>query len=333
MKKVLLLHTGGTVGMRPRQPDEVLAPGEFGPTLRELVPELSRVAEIEARVLFNLDSTDLGPEHWLQLAQAIHATGSDYDGVVVTHGTDAMASTAAALSFLLRGLPFPVVLTGSQRPLSDVHSDGRTNLLGAVDLATRGIREVGIYFDGQLLRGNRTVKRDTFGFAAFESPHFPPLAEIGTSVRVHAAALPDRGPGFDVDGGFDPRICAIWLHPGTDGFVLRGLVPHEPRAVLLIAPGVGNIPVSTPQVGEAIEELVGAGCVVAIGSQARGGGSDLSLYAGGRLALDRGAVGIGDMTVETALVKLMWLAQRHPGADAVRAALHEDVAGEITLGG
>ena len=192
-KRVLILHTGGTLGMRPREPDQALAPDEFGPTVLEHAPELRQLAEIDTRVLGNIDSTDLTPTHWIELAENVCAAATRYDGIVITHGTDAMAFTASALSFLLENLPLPVVLTGSQRPLTDPRSDARANLVGATDLATRDIPEVAIYFDGKLLRGNRTTKISSFAFGAYESPNFPPLAEVGTGVKRVVEPLRPRG--------------------------------------------------------------------------------------------------------------------------------------------
>ena len=139
--RVLILHTGGTLGMRPREPDQALAPDEFGSAILGQVPEATRIADLDARVFCNIDSSDVTPSHWMQLGTEIAADIHEYDGIVVTHGTDAMAYTASALSFLLRDLPRPVILTGAQRPLADPHTDGRGNLIGAIDLATRPIPE------------------------------------------------------------------------------------------------------------------------------------------------------------------------------------------------
>jgi L-asparaginase len=329
-KRVLILHTGGTLGMRPRHPDRALEPDEFGETVLAHAPELTRIAEIDTRMLFNLDSSDLTPEHWVRLAEAVAASSEDYDGIVITHGTDAMVYTASALSYMLRDLPLPVILTGSQRPLSDVHSDGRANLVGAVDLALRPIPEVGIYFNGFLLRGNRAVKHTTFAFGAFRSPNFPPLAEVGTELRLLTAPLLPSGP-FRLEGGFDRRVAVAWLHPGDDGAVLGGLVDSEAKAVLVAAFGYGNLPVADRRVAEALGALVEAGKVVAIGSQSYKGRVDLTRYAGGRLALDLGAVGIGDMTLQAATVKLMYLWTLHDSAEAVREALTWPIAGEISV--
>lgn len=325
---VLILHTGGTLGMRPREPDRALAPDEFGAAVLEHVPEITRIADVETRLLFNLDSSDVGPRHWAELAVAIHESAGRYAGVVVTHGTDAMAYTAAALSYILRGLDFPVILTGSQRPLIDVHSDGRANLVGAVDLALRRIPEVTIYFDGLLLRGNRAVKSSTFAFGAFRSPNFPPLAEIGTEVKLITPPLEPEG-AFRLEGCYDKRVAAVRLTGGDDGATLRALVDTDVRAVLLCAFGFGNIPVHDTAVADAVAALVGSGKIVAVGSQAAQGRVDLGRYAGGRLVRDAGAVGIGDMTIEAATVKLMYLLGSLESPERVRSELTRPIAGEI----
>jgi L-asparaginase len=328
-ERVLILHTGGTLGMQPREPDQALAPGEFGATVLEHVPELTRIADIDTRMLFNLDSSDLAPNHWMELARAIFEARDDYSGIVITHGTDAMAYTASALSFVLRNLPFPVILTGSQRPLADVHSDGRANLVGAVDLALRPIPEVSIYFDGLLLRGNRAVKYSTFAFGAYQSPSFPPLAEVGTDVRLEERPLQPSG-AFRLEGHFDDRVAVVWLHPGDDGSVLSGLVDSDTVAVLVAGFGYGNIPVADRRVAEAIRALTQAGKVVAIGSQSPSASVDLTRYSGGRLAQEGGATGIGDMTTQAAAVKLMYLSAILDSPDAVKKALLVPIAGEIS---
>lgn len=327
--KVRIIHTGGTLGMRPREPDRALAPDEFGDTVLEHVPELAELADVETHVAWHLDSTDLTHEHWMHLGRQIAAALDRVDGVVITHGTDAMAYTASALSYVLRNLPKPVILTGSQRPLADVRSDARSNLVGAVDLATRGIPEVSIYFGGRLLRGNRATKTSSFAYGAFHSPNFMPLAEVGTDVRTVASPLVPDGP-FERVGSFDPRVSAVTAVPGPHLAALEALLDTETAAVLLSALGVGNIPVVDRATARAIRALVDAGKVVAIRSQAVHGRVDLTHYAGGRLAAESGAVGTADMTAEAATVKLMYLLGTHEGrADEVRGRLLAPIAGEL----
>lgn len=327
-KRVLILNTGGTLGMRPREPERTLAPDEFGPTLLEHVPELSELADIETRTVFNIDSTDMSPRHWKALAGEIVALRSEYDGVVITHGTDAMAYTASALSFLLRGLDFPVILTGSQRPLADARSDGRGNLVAAVDLAVRDIPEVAIYFHGILLRGNRATKTSTFAYGAFESPNLQPLAEVGTRVKLMHPALRQPGP-FRLEGDLDPSVAVFWMVPGQDAAALKALLASEVKAVLLIACGVGNLPVGEPLLAQAIEEATARGQIVAVGSQSAHGQVDLGAYVGGRLANELGTVGTADMTIEAATVKLMYLLATSGSPEEIRTALEVPIAGEI----
>lgn len=331
MPKVLLLHTGGTLGMRPRQPDQALAPDEFGPTLLSLVPELQAIAEVEARVLCNLDSCDITPSHWSVFAETIADEIDNYDGIVLTHGTDAMAYTASALSYVLRDLHRPVILTGSQRPLAEPRSDARGNLVGAVELATRDIPEVGIYFDGLLLRGNRATKQSSFRLAAYHSPNLAPLAEVGTDVVVNDHVNRPQGK-FRMEGQFDRNVACVRLLPGQSAGSLAGLRGSGTRALLVEAFGVGNVPVKDHAVVNALAELVSDGVLVAIGSQVQHGRVDLGHYAGGRLARDIGAVGIEDMTLEAATVKLMYLLGTYPDVAEVKARLNTPIAGEMTIG-
>jgi len=328
-KRILILHTGGTLGMKPRDPDRVLAPDEVGATLLHYVPELEEFADITTRVLFNIDSTDITPEHWNKLAAEIVPAVETYNGVVIAHGTDAMAYTGSALSFLLRNLPCPVILTGSQLPLADARSDAPGNLIGAVDLATHEIQEVAIYFHNLLLRANRVTKTSTFAYGAFKSPNFLPLAEVGTSIQPYSRTLSSDGP-FKMEGTFDPRVAVIRLSPGQPADALGALRDTDTRAVLLEAFGSGNIPVQRTGIADAIRMLTETGKLVAIGSQSPNGRVDLSQYSGGRLARDAGAIGIGDMTLEAATVKLMYLFGTLDSVDEVRKAMPVPIAGELT---
>jgi L-asparaginase len=290
---------------------------------------MGQIADVSIRYLFNIDSSDMTPDHWMGLASEISGAVGEYAGVVVTHGTDTMAYTAAALSYVLRNLPFPVILTGSQRPLVDVRSDARANLVGAVDLATRDIPEVAIYFGGQLLRGNRAIKSSTFDFGAFSCPNFPPLAKLGAGYRLVTEPLRPTGK-FSVEGTFDPRVAVIWWAPGQPVAPLEALVGTHTKGVLLEAFGMGNIPVANDTMCTALGALVDRGIVVAIGSQSPHGRIDLDLYPGGRKASEVGVVGTGDMTCEAGSVKLMYLLGTCKSHDEVRSRLTEPIAGEIS---
>ncbi|RMG68452.1 MAG: asparaginase [Calditrichaeota bacterium] len=329
---ILILHTGGTFGMMPVAPTDTLAPSDIQEVLQRFLPELEKIADLSVEVVFNLDSADLQIHHWQCLAEQIFHQLDRYDGFVIIHGTDAMVYTAAALSFMLQNLPKPVVLTGSQRPIAEIRSDARSNLINAVELATHPIPEVGIFFGTSLFRGNRTIKYSTVEFNAFVSPNYPVLASVGLDVKVsHSALLPQpAGP---------PRLCpamsqavqVVRYFPGMPAEPLLRWVDHPVEAVVIEALGLGNVAVRENSLIPAVRALTEAGKVVAISSQCLHGGVDLSRYANGRALLEAGAVGVGDMTTETTIVKLMHLLGCHAGdPQRIRQQLVTPLAGEIS---
>jgi L-asparaginase len=314
---LLLIHTGGTVMMRSGS-TEPLRPDAYTRDLLEELPVLKRVADIETRILFNLDSSDIQPHHWVELAHEVHGALDRYDGVVVVHGTDTMAYTASALAFLLPGLDRPVVLTGAQTPLDAVRSDARTNLVDACHLATLRIPEVAVAFHARLLRGCRSSKLDAWGLAAFGSPSCAPLAELGIGVQVATHVLAPRPPA-PFDARIEPRVLAVRTFPGLGPELLIGALRSGVRGLLIEGFGAGNVPRLENSLIPAIEAATAADVPVVIVSQSARGVVDLARYAGGAAAAAAGAVGAGDMTVEAALTKLMVTLGRAGDAGRVRA--------------
>ncbi|MBI5494770.1 MAG: asparaginase [Deltaproteobacteria bacterium] len=326
-KKVLMLHTGGTLGMSGQRP-EPLRPDTYTHRMLEHVPELSRLAALDVEILFNLDSSNVTPRHWDDIGRRIHQRHDDYDGFVVVHGTDTMAYTASACAFLLEGLRKPVVFTGSQRPLGQVRSDARSNLVGAVEMATQDIPEVTVFFDSKLLRGVRTVKSDVWGYAAFDSPNFPPLAEAGVDLlirpdRVRRPAGPRR-----LAAGFSAPVACLEVTPGFAPALVEAAVDAGARGLVLRAFGSGNVPDQDGAVPPAIGRVVQRGVPVVLVTQAWRGGADLHLYECGQRALDAGAVDGGDLTTPAAVVKLAWLLTAGRDVEGVRAAFAQDLRGE-----
>jgi L-asparaginase len=331
VKRVLILHTGGTLGMSGRRPTP-LQPDTYAQQIVARVPELAALATVETRILCNLDSSDIGPDEWSALAEEIAQAREAHDGIVVIHGTDTMAYSAAALSFALVGLDRPVVLTGSQRPLGEIRSDARRNLVDAVDLATRDIPEVGVCFDSRLLRGNRATKGDAWSYTAFASPNCAPLARLGLDVELGAHVRRPTGP-FSVDARFDGRVAVCYVTPGMDPRMLERLGAGDAesgaRGIVLAAFGVGNVPARARSLAEAVKRLSDGGVTVLVVTQAHAGAVDLSLYANGVGLRDAGALSGGDMGVEAAVAKLMHALALHPADREARAAyLSADVAGE-----
>ncbi len=305
-----------------------LFPDAYSQRLTERVPELEKLAALEVQIVCNLDSSDIGPAEWTILAQAIERGRANADGIVIIHGTDTMAFTAAALAFALEGLDLPVILTGAQRPLVALRTDARRNLVDAVELATCPIPEVGICFDGLLLRGTRAVKSDARSYHAFESPGVEPLARLGLAVDVGQNVRPTVGP-FRCDPRFDPRVAVIYVTPGLDPAWLEALAfgPHAPRGIVLAAFGVGTIPTASHSIAPLLRRAVDAGIDVLAVNQRRGV-VDLSLYENSRVLAEAGVIAGGAMRVEAAVPKLMHALAAFPDRDARRRWLETDVAGE-----
>ncbi len=297
--------------------DEPLAPSSYATDLLSRVPVLSQIADVDTRILFQLDSADMQPENWIELARVIHTELPRYDGVVVVHGTDTMAYTASALSFLLPDIDRPVILTGSQRPLDRIRSDARQNLINAFQLATMPIPEVGLAFASRLLRGCRTTKSDAWGLNAFSSPSCQPLAHLGVSIELahHILKPRSRAP---FDDRLEPRVLAIRVFPGLNPSLLLGAVDKAMGGLILKAFGAGNVPTIERSLIPVIEKATAADIPVVIVSQCLQAHVDLSYYQGGASAQAAGAVGAGDMTDEAALTKLMVTLGRAPRGDRVR---------------
>jgi L-asparaginase len=328
VKNVLILHTGGTLMMRGGDPSP-LAPDVYTSDLLAELPVLRKVAEIESRILFNLDSSDMQPHHWVELAAVVHESLPRYDGVVIVHGTDTMAYTASALAFLLPGLDRPVVFTGAQRPLVEVRTDARANLVDACMLATMPIPEVGIAFGSKLLRGCRATKLDAWGMNAFGTPSCAPLVELGVTVEIASHVLSPR-PREDFDGRIEPRVLAARVFPGLDPRLLAGALRTGVRGVVFEAFGAGNIPHLENSLVPVVEEATQRDIPVVIASQCARGAVDLSRYEGGSAAAHAGAIGAGTMTSEAAVAKLMVALGRATGArvPAAREAFRVAWAGE-----
>jgi L-asparaginase len=288
------------------------------------VPSLSRVAELDTRLLFQMDSADMQPSDWLTLAREVHRELPRYDGIVVVHGTDTMAYTASALALLLGPLPKPVVLTGSQKPLVDVRTDARQNLVDAALVATLPVPEVSIVFHSRALRGARSTKKDAWGFDAFDSPQLAPLVELGLDVEVasHVRAPAELGT---FDDRLEPRVLAVRVFPGLDPLLVRGAVRAGVKGLVLEGYGTGNVPLSLIP---ALEQAKASNVPVVVVSQCLRGFVDLGRYEGGVMAAEVGAISAKDMTVEAAVAKLMVGLGRFGTGDALRQYFASGMVGE-----
>jgi len=337
---VLLIYTGGTIGMCADPRTGSLRPMDLA-HLEEQVPELRRIAADLATVAFErpLDSSDLGPADWVRIAGIIAAHYDRFDGFVVLHGSDTMAYTASALSFLLEGLNKPVVLTGSQLPIGTIRTDAKENLLTAIEIAAAKdadgrpmVPEVVVYFEYRLMRGNRTVKVHAERFEAFRSPNWPPLAEAGVHLRYdRSAIIPWQEGPLTVHQTLDEHVAIIRLFPDIRGeWVRHALSLPGLRAAVLTTFGSGNGP-TDPAFIAALREARDRDILLMNVTQCVGGRVEQGRYGTSRAFVDLGVVPGADLTVEAAITKLMFLLGQHRGMDAVEQALAVPIRGEFTL--
>jgi L-asparaginase len=329
MPRVLVLHTGGTLMMRPEGAGK-LRPDAYGRDLLAELPILARVADVSTRILFDVDSGDMQPQRWVEIARAVHGAIADdaFDGVVVVHGTDTMAYSASALALMLGPLPRPVVLTGAQRPLSEPRTDARANLVDAVLAATLPVPEVSIVFASRVLRGVRSMKRDAWALAAFDSPDCAPLAELGVDVEIAPHVRAAAAGLAPFDARIEPRVLAVRVFPGLDPELVRGALHAGVRGLVLEAYGTGNLPHLAGSLLPALDEARERGVPVLVVSQCPRGVVDMERYAGGAAAAAAGAISGGEMTVEAALAKTMIGLGRFSDLAALRAWIEQNVVGE-----
>lgn len=317
-KRILLVATGGTIASK--EEGNGLSPALSGEELTRFVPEVADLATLDVKQAMNIDSTNMRPSDWLRVARTIMESYDDYDGFVVLHGTDTMAYTAAALSYLIQHSPKPIVLTGSQRPMASAFTDAKLNLYQSVLYATDDdARDVSIAFGGIVIAGTRARKQRTMSFNAFTSVNFPPLAYIRTDRIVRSAPFAhakkadgSRGQTADrpvVYDKLDPRVFALKLTPGLDSRIFSALAPSY-DAVILETFGIGGIPEqgeTGPCFQDAIYSWVDSGRIAVMTTQVPEEGLDLGVYEVGRAYANHPGILRGaDMTPEAIVAKTMW---------------------------
>ena len=320
-KKVLLIYTGGTIGMEKNYLTGSLQPFDFQNIL-EKIPELKLLdCEIEIYSFDPpLDSSDVGPAEWRQMTEVIDHRYRDVDGFVILHGTDTMSYSASALSFMLHHLDKPVIFTGSQLPIGDLRTDAKENLLTGIYYATLSdadggpaVREVALYFEYKLLRGNRTVKFSAENFDAYQSPNYPILGQSGVRLSLYQENLwcQKTNEDFFVDYHFNTTIGLLRIFPGMRLDILAAY--HNYKVLIIQVFGSGTI-FNNEEIKKQLQALRQAGVQLIITSQCISGGVEFGKYANSNLFNEIGAISGGDMTVEAAMTKAMHLCQnpRYP---------------------
>ena len=337
---LLLIYTGGTIGMKKDPADQTLKPFDFSQIMEE-VPELGKFAlKIDSYTFTPLiDSSDVEPTLWQDLAKLIESRYESYDGFVILHGTDTMAYSASMLSFMLHNLRKPVVFTGSQLPIGEPRTDGKENLVSSVEIAAAKdcdgnavVPEVCICFHSLLLRGNRSIKTDATGFEAFSSPNYPPLATAGIEIIYnHPYILKKRGSEpFSIHTKLDTRVAILRIHPGiTEQVVKDILLGNGSRAVILETYGSGNA-ISRPWFTDIVAQAQRRGKILVNVTQCNKGLVDMDLYATGMALKKAGVVSGRDLTVESALSKLFYLMGESSNNSWVKAQFERNLMGEIS---
>ena len=335
---ILLIYTGGTIGMK--ESAHGLAPFDFSQILSE-VPELQKFTFKIDSYTFDplIDSSDVEPGMWKELAVLIKEKYDAYDGFVVLHGTDTMAYSASALSFMLDGLAKPVIFTGSQLPVGSLRTDGKENLVSAIEVASakdaRGramVPEVAIYFNSQLIRGNRATKVNATAFDAFRSPNCPPLAEAGIRIRYNKALIryPSTEATLTIHTNLDTRVAILKVHPGITEQVARNvLLGSGIRAVIIETYGSGNA-ISKPWFTDIIRQSSASGKILLNITQCLAGDVNMNLYATGKALKEAGVVSGSDITTEGGLAKLFFLMGEYADNEKVKRLLEKNLKGEIS---
>lgn len=341
-RSILLIYTGGTIGMKQDPETLALVPFNFNQIEQE-VPELKKFGYEINSCSFEplIDSSNVTPEFWIDLVELIKTNYRRYDGFVILHGTDTMSYSASALSFMLENLEKPVIFTGSQLPIGILRTDGKENLISSIEIAAAVddmgraiVPEVCIYFENKLFRGNRTTKYNAENFSAFHSANYPPLAEAGIHIKfnVNNILYPESwGRELKIHTALNTNVAILKLFPGITNKIIDSVLNAEGlRGVILETYGSGNAP-TVRWFTDALRRGVERGLVIVNVTQCQAGNVDMGTYETG-IALSRtGVVGGEDITTEAALSKLFFLMGKYTDIKEIKKQFAKNLRGEITV--
>ncbi len=333
--KIYVAYTGGTIGMKESSQGFVPVEGHLTKSINSL-PEFHRrempdftINEYQPLI----DSSNMTPSDWQRIADDIKAHYDDYDGFVVLHGTDTMAYTSSALSFMFENLSKPVIVTGSQIPFSQLRSDGQVNVLNAMYIAANyPISEVGLFFNNKLYRGNRCIKAYADGFNAFDSPNMQPLLEAGINIKLIKGEIATEDikiSDLTLSQITPQPIGVIHLYPGISSELIENVLRQPVKALILRSYGVGNAPQDEALLAS-ITKAKEQGIVVVNCSQCMKGTVNMSGYATGNALSEAGVISGHDMTLEATLTKLHYLLSQKYSVDKIRQLMGENLRGELS---
>jgi L-asparaginase len=329
LKKILLLATGGTIASVLGV--DGLTPGMTADELVSYLPEQNHLYKVESKVLMEIDSTNMQPEFWIRIAEAVYKNYGDYDGFVITHGTDTMGYTSAALSYMLQNMSKPVVITGSQVPIHNNRTDATKNISDAARFACEDIGGVFIVFDGKVINGTRAVKVRTRSYDAFESINHPYVAFFeGDEIKYNMPTSPSQKEEVKLDISLCPDVFLLKLHPGTKPELFDYLKQHY-KGVIIEGFGLGGVPTQGRNLLPKIIELIEAEVAVVITTQCLEEGGDLTLYEVGRRVAREQIISSKDMNKEAIVPKLMWALGKTTDLKEVKEIMETSIADDTTL--
>ena len=338
--RVLLIYTGGTIGMGRNPKTDALEPLDFNHLIENLPEFKSITTQIDVyQFTPAIDSSDMNPRLWAQIVRIIADQYEQYDGFVVLHGTDTMAFTASALSYMLENLTKPVILTGSQLPISQLRTDGKENLVTSIEIAsayhqdgTPIVPEVCIYFSGKLLRGNRSTKINADGFNAFDSFNYPHLADAGVNIVYHEEYIlkPDYTKPMKPHFVMDPNVVVFTLFPGIQENIVRHILDApELRSIVMRTYGSGNAP-QKPWLMHLLKQATEHGINIVNISQCAAGTVEMARYDNGYQLKNAGVISGYDATVESTVTKLMHLQGHYTDWRIISNLMNHPMRGEFT---
>jgi L-asparaginase len=336
---ILIIYTGGTIGMVHDPATGSLVPIDFR-HISDHVPELRKFGYDLHSISFDpvKDSSNIDPAVWIKLAEIIEDGYNDFDGFVVLHGTDTMAYSASALSYMLDNLKKPIIFTGSQLPIGLLRTDGKENLITAIEIAAAiengipSVPEVSIFFDNKLTRGNRTTKMSAEHFDAFNSPNYPPLAEVGLHLKYFSNLIMHTGKEekLIVHKAFDNNVAILKLFPGINRKLMQAIINIDGlRGLIIETFGSGNAPTYQWFLDD-LKQFIDKGGIVLNVTQCHGGSVEMGLYETSRQMLSAGVISGTDITSEASVTKLMFLLGRYSSREDVENSLKKSLAGEIS---
>ena len=325
--KVAILYVGGSIGMKVNQKTGRIEPIESLNEIHRFLPELQKEVALKFYSITNVGSSDITPEHWVEIVEMIQRLYDQFDGFVVVHGTNTMSYTASALSFALQGLSKPIVLTGALLPINDLTGDGRMNLIFAIRTAQMDLAEVCIVLGPHVLRGTRAKKVDQSFLSTFDTPKLKPLADFSIDVQLHSHRMVRRKRTLVVQPEFNSNVILLTLNPGLSEKYLDAVLASEPHGIVLRAYGPGMLP---ERLFPWLQRVTQIGIPVVITSQILRGRVDLHRYRK-QLTLEQlGVISGKDMTFECAIVKLMWALKQAKNPRRLRELMEKDLVGELT---